>query len=925
MSKAKEKDLIIVESFAKTKTLSQFLGPGYEVKASLGHVRDLPKNKLGVDPASGFTPTYVPITDRADVISDLKKAAKNSRHVYLASDPDREGEAIAWHLSEVLGLENPKRIEFNEITKTAVLGALANPRTISLERVNAQQTRRVLDRLVGYQISPLLWKKVAKNLSAGRVQSVAVRLVVEREREIQGFVTNEYWSLGARLTPTDREFPFEAKLAQVAGKKPDLSRRENSEQILERLGYGLEPVRDEKGDEKWQAVYLGAPAAGDPAWRVTDVRRKEQSRNPAPPFITSTVQQEAARKLGFNARRTMTTAQQLYEGIDLHDQGHVGLITYMRTDSANIAAEAQHEAQDYVSKTYGSQFLPPAPRKYKSKKGAQEAHEAIRPTSVFRTPEQMRQHLTNDQFRLYDLIWKRFLASQMAAAVFDVTSVDIEVLDLLFRATGRVVKFAGFTVLYTEGKDDRSSQEQEEDDEEGRTLPSLSPQQILRLLGLLPGQHFTEPPARYTEATLVRTLEDKGIGRPSTYAAIMSTIVDREYVVLEDKRFRPTDLGCQVNDQLVRHFPEILNEDFTARVEQQLDDIADGERDWVDVLQKFYDPFQEALSRAETDMERQKAEETDVSCPLCGKPMVLRSSRYGKFLGCSGYPECRHTIQNVPANGQRDLTRAVGEEKAVSSMSIYMGTPAGVVKAHARLGVLAAIAAQQARGEGEPTAGEAAADAPETQNCPNCGLEMALKKGRFGEFWGCTGYPECKTIIDPKKKDLPPPDPDFSIPCPRDCGGTVTAKRSMRGKIFYGCSNYNGKPKCEYVAWNRPLTDKPCEVCGFPQFEDVYRGQSKGLKCSNSDCSTNAGSEKKAKTGAASRSSRSTASKSAKTATKSTSRTTKAAPKTKTAAAAKPAATKAAATKKAPAKAATKATAGKGGTAVAASPFVDEE
>ncbi|HEU4752480.1 MAG TPA: DNA topoisomerase, partial [Armatimonadota bacterium] len=493
---------------------------------------------------------------------------------------------------------------------------------------------------------------------------------------------------------------------------------------------------------------------------------------------------------GFNARRTMQTAQQLYEGVELGSLGHVGLITYMRTDSVNISQEAQAEARDYIGRNFGGDYMPPQPRQYKGRAGAQEAHEAIRPTSVFRTPDQVKAHLTSDQLRLYTLIWQRFLASQMSAAVFDVTTVDISVLDMLFRATGRVVKFEGFMALYTEGRDDRTQEEQEEDAEEGRRLPELSAGMPLALRALIPGQHFTEPPPRYTEATLVRALEEKGIGRPSTYAQIMSVIVERGYVLLEDKRFRPTELGCIVNDQLVRHFPGVVSVDFTAEIEQHLDDIAEGERRWVDVLREFYDPFESNLARAETEMERVKPEAvpTDYACPDCGKPMLIRSSRFGKFLGCSGFPECKKT---VPLNED--------------------GTPAG---------------------SGAPGSSE-----EEAMTCPNCGKPMQQKRGRFGEFWGCTGYPDCKTIIDPKKKDLPPPDPDFSMPCPRPgCGGTVTAKRSFRGTVYYPCSNKSGKGGCEYVAWSRPDPSQRCESCGYPMAERVYRGQSQGMKCTNAEC-----------------------------------------------------------------------------------------
>ena len=779
-----EKDLIIVESPAKTRTLAAFLGSRYEIKASMGHVRDLPKNKLGVDPENRFEPQYTNIPERRSIIAELKKAAKGSRTIYLASDPDREGEAISWHLAEVLGAKNIQRIEFHEITKRAVLEALAHPRAINSDRVNAQQARRVLDRLVGYKLSPLLWKKVQKNLSAGRVQSVAVRLIVEREREIEAFQTTEYWSLTARLEPREGGPAFDARLHQIAGAKAELATQADVDAVLARLAH-----RTEAAEKGWNAVAInGATPADD--WRVAEVREKEQRRNPSPPFTTSTLQQEAARKLGFNARRTMQTAQALYEGVDLGSEGHVGLITYMRTDSVNVSKEAQAEAKQFIEATYGNPFYPASAQIYKSRKGAQEAHEAIRPTSVYRSPDSVRDHLSPEQYRLYQLIWQRFIASQMAAAVYNVTSVDITVADLMFRATGRVMLFEGFTAVYTEGRDDRTQQERDEDAEEGRRLPLLVVGALLRLLGLEPGQHFTEPPPRFTEATLVRALEEKGIGRPSTYAQILSTIIERNYVLLEEKRFKPTELGCVVNDQLVRHFPDVVSVDFTARVEQELDDVAEGNRDWVDVLQEFYTPFTEALDRAETEMERVKpeAQPTDIECPKCGKMMFIRSSRFGKFLGCSGFPECRHIMPYSEG--------------------------------------------------GEAEAG-AASDEPakEIPNCPECGKPMQERKGRFGMFWGCTGYPDCKTIVDPKKKDLAPPDPDFSMPCPMPgCKGSIRAARSRRGTIFYGCSNYAAKPKCDYVAWSRPDPEQKCPECGFPMAEKVYRGKSQGMKCTNPRC-----------------------------------------------------------------------------------------
>jgi DNA topoisomerase-1 len=693
------KDLIIVESPAKTKTLAAFLGSSYQVMASMGHVRDLPKSKLGVDVEKDFAPSYTVIPERKSILNDLKRAAKASRNVYLASDPDREGEAIAWHLKEALGLDNARRIQFNEITQRAVQEALQHPRELNAPRVDAQQARRVLDRLVGYKISPLLWKKVQKNLSAGRVQSVAVRLIVDREREIEAFVPVEYWSITARLTPFEKEFAFNAKLIEQGGKKIELHNEAEANAVLAAL----------KGGE----------------WKVGAIKKREQRRQPAAPFITSTLQQEAARKLGFSSKRTMQTAQQLYEGVQLGGQGHVGLITYMRTDSVHVSQEAQAEARDFIQKTYGAEYVPAAPRQYKAKKGAQEAHEAIRPTSVLRRPEAVKPHLSADQFRLYTLIWQRFVASQMEAAVLDVTSVDILVNGYTFRATGSVVKFQGFMALYTEGRDEPNPDEEDEK----APLPPLTVGQLLKLLELLPRQHFTEPPPRYSEATLVKALEERGIGRPSTYAAIISTILERNYVQLEEKRFRPTELGSVVNDLLVKHFPKILDVAFTAHVEEELDDIAEGERKWVDVLKEFYGPFEQALGAAEQQMERVKPQPqvTDQECPKCGRPMLLR-------------------------------------------------------------------------------------------------------QGRFGEFLGCSGYPECKTIIDPKRTEPK----ELGVACPTGCGGQLVEKRSRRGKVFYGCNRY---PECSFAAWDKP-TDQTCPTCGYPMGERTFRGRAAGLRCINKECPT---------------------------------------------------------------------------------------
>ena len=627
------KSLIIVESPAKTRTLRNFLGSGYDIEASMGHVRDLPKSKLGVDVENSFEPQYIPIPERREVIKKLKAAAKKADTVYLASDPDREGEAIAWHLKETLGLDNAKRIRFNEITASAVKEALEDANEINNGLVNAQQARRVLDRLVGYKLSPLLWRKIKRNLSAGRVQSVAVRLICDRERDILAFVPVEYWSITALLTPTDKEHLFSAKLVSRDGEKLEIHNQQEADDLLK----ALEGAR----------------------YVVKNVKKSQKRRNPAAPFITSTLQQEASRKLGFSARRTMTIAQQLYEGIELAAEGHVGLITYMRTDSTRVSKEAQDEARSYIQEQYGAEYMPDKPRQIK-RKGSQDAHEAVRPTSVYHNPDKVKASLSSDQFRLYRLIWQRFLASQMSTAIFDVVSVDIAAKDMIFRATGSTVKFQGFMKVYTEGKDDSAVVA----DEEQPPLPELSVDQVLDLRGITPDQHFTEPPPRFTEATLVRALEEKGIGRPSTYAAIISTIQDRKYVELLEKKFRPTELGFIVTDQLVKHFPDILSVEFTAGVEDKLDTVGEGKLDWVELLSDFYGPFEKDLEAAQENMERVKIEpkESDVVCPNCGKKMLVREGRFGEFLGCAGYPECKTAMPltkpldvKCPTCGEGDL------------------------------------------------------------------------------------------------------------------------------------------------------------------------------------------------------------------------------------------------------------------------------
>jgi DNA topoisomerase-1 len=649
------KNLIIVESPAKTKTLKGFLGADYQIEASMGHVRDLPESKLSIDIENDFAPTYVIIPERKEVMGKLKTAVKNADVVYLASDPDREGEAISWHLKEALGLKDPQRIQFNEITKTAVLAALENPRSIDMDRVNAQQARRELDRIVGYKISPLLWRKVKKGLSAGRVQSVAVRLITDREREIEAFKAVEYWSITAALTPDTAKNKFDAALIERDGKKLEVSDKETSDKILSDLEGSL--------------------------YAVKTIKKSEKRRNAPAPFITSTLQQEASRKLGFSAKQTMMAAQQLYEGLEVKGEGHVGLITYMRTDSVRISDEAQQAAKTFIAANYGPSYT--NTKQFKKGGAAQDAHEAVRPTSVDRLPDEVAKLLNANQAKLYKLIWQRFIASQMAPAVFDVVSINIAAKNYTFRATGSTVKFDGFLRVYSEGKDDPNKIE----DEEKQPLPPLSENQALKLLDITPKQHFTEPPPRYTEATLVKALEEKGIGRPSTYAAIISTIQDRKYVDLTEKKFKPTELGSTVNDLLVKHFPNILDVTFTAGMETKLDDVADGKENWVTMMRDFYGPFSETLEKAGEEMEKVKIEPklAEMDCPVCGKPMVIRSSRFGEFIGCSDYPECKTIVRPEAAK----------------------------------------------------------IDVP----CPKCGGEITQKRSRKGAtFFGCKNYPTCDFV-----------------------------------------------------------------------------------------------------------------------------------------------------------------------------------
>ena len=628
--------LVIVESPAKARTVGRFLGKGFTVKASVGHVRDLLRSQLSVDVENNFQPKYRVPKEKKQVVDELKTLAKEAAEIYLATDPDREGEAIAWHLVESAKID-PKltqRVVFHEITEPAINEAFANPRGINMDLVDAQQARRVLDRLVGYSLSPLLWRKVRGRLSAGRVQSVALRLIVEREREIDAFVPVEYWSIGAEFRPEGIKETFVAKLARINGEEPVLGSEADVKPVLESMGKA--------------------------AYTITRIKKSERRRKPTAPFTTSTLQQEASRRLGYTARRTMALAQQLYEGIDL-GEGSVGLITYMRTDSTNVAELAQQEARQFIGERYGQSFLPPTSPVYVTKaRGAQEAHEAIRPTSVLRQPQTIKEFLNRDQFRLYQLVWQRFVASQMEAAVFDTISVDVTGVadgqEFLLRASGSTVKFLGFLVVYEEAKDEDQAAEEEE---ETRIPAGIEEGQKQLLVQLLPEQHFTQPPPRFSEATLVKTLEENGIGRPSTYAPILGTLQERGYVTRENKRLTPTETGILVNDLITEHFPNIVDVEFTAHMEEDLDKIASGDEKWVESIRRFYTPFAEQVKRAETEMPEMNMgpEPIGRACPECGKELVIRWGRYGKFISCSGFPDCRHTeawLEKIGVNCPKD-------------------------------------------------------------------------------------------------------------------------------------------------------------------------------------------------------------------------------------------------------------------------------
>ncbi len=728
-------NLVIVESPAKAKTISKILGKDYTVRASMGHVRDLPKSKMGIDVKNHFEPTYMVPMEKKKVIAELKGELKKSDALWIATDEDREGEAIGWHLLQALEVNKKtpiQRIVFHEITEGAIKNALNNPRQIDNDLVDAQQARRVLDRLVGYELSPLLWKKIRYGLSAGRVQSVAVRLIVEREREIRAFKAEEYWTITAQFKKGSDV--FEAQLAKFNAKEVDMTREEDALKILKALEKAL--------------------------YKVVKVEEKDVTRNPAPPFITSTLQQEASRKLGFSVKRTMTIAQQLYEGVE-HGRGVTGLITYMRTDSVNLSEVALKQAREVITEDFGKEFALETPRYYKGRKGAQEAHEAIRPVDLSLKPADVEQYLDHDQFRLYELIWKRTLACQMKEAKLKALGVDIEAFGAkestgyVFRATGQTIKFAGFMRAYVEGSD----HPEEELANQEKLLPNLNEGDQVDLKELQPLQHFTKPPARYTEASLVKKLESEGIGRPSTYAPTISTIMARGYIEKEAKQLKPTDLAEVVTDMLVNHFPDIVDYKFTAEMEDSLDEIAEGKKKWEPVISDFYGPFHKNVEAKNESLKKEdivNLEKTDEKCDKCGSAMIIKLGRFGKFLSCSNYPECKNARPlNAPAEAEK-TPEQIELEKKLSG-----------------------------------------------KKCDKCGKPMEVKHGRFGDFLGCSGYPECRNI-QPIVKPT-------GVKCPK-CGKGQMIERHVRrsGKVFYGCNQY---PKCQNAVWDKP-TGNLCKKCG---------------------------------------------------------------------------------------------------------------
>jgi DNA topoisomerase-1 len=799
------KALVIVESPAKAKTINKYLGKDYEVEASLGHVKDLPKNKLGVDIDNDFETELIVIPGKEKVLIKLKKMAKTASAIYLAPDPDREGEAIAAHLFEELGETKAKskksggipihRVTFNEITAKAVKQAFENPRDIDWKLVDAQQTRRVLDRIVGYQISPLLWDKVRRGLSAGRVQTVALRLIVEREREIKAFEKREYWTIDAHLNAS-KPPAFDARFNGIDGEKTEVPNEETSAKIVEQLQ--------------------------NAQWSVAEVEKKERRRSPTPPFTTSKLQQDASRKLRFSVKRAMMIAQRLYEGVELGPEGSVGLITYMRTDSTRVSDDAVTEVRELVASNYGPDFLPEKPNVYKSKKEAQEAHEAIRPTSAMRHPDSVKQYLQEDEYKVYRLIWQRFVASQMLPAIFDQTTIDIAAKSdrtYDFRVTGSVLKFEGFLKVYEESKEGKD----EEDEALKHKLPPLEVGQSLAMKEIKPEQHFTEPPPRYNEASLVKELEERGIGRPSTYAAILSTIQEREYVQKIGGKFIPTEIGLVVTDQLVKNFPDIFDPAYTARLEEELDEIEEGKEKWTDALAGFYKRFSKDLRHAEKHMENLKRMEkpTDEKCERCGSPLVLKWGKFGSFFACSAYDKedpnsCTFTKENkidLPDLENADVQETQQEEYCENCGRV-------MVLKRGRFGqFMACTGYPECKTTRRLDQAKKVPDVPLEETCPQCQRNMVLRHGRYGEFVSCSGYPQCKYI----KQNF------IGVKCPQCKEGELVEKKARRGNFFYGCSTY---PNCDFTSNYKPVAE-PCPECGSPYLLEKNLKSGAVLVCPN--------------------------------------------------------------------------------------------
>ena len=790
------KSLLIVESPTKARTLNRYLGDRFDIRASVGHIKDLPENELGIDIENGFEPYYKVIKGKEKVIKDLRKAAKEAESIYLAPDPDREGEAIAWHIAEELrsSRKDIYRVLFNELTRNAIENSLKKPGELDQQKFEAQLARRLLDRLVGYQISPILWDKLRRGLSAGRVQSVALRLICEREAEILAFDSEEYWTIMA-LLEGEVEPQFEARLWRRGGEKIKISNQEQASELVA----ALEQV----------------------SYQVVKVEKKTRSRTPAPPFITSTLQQEAARKLRYTAQRTMAIAQRLYEGIELGTEGAVGLITYMRTDSTRIAKEAVADGRSWIQDNLGTEYLPKKAPVYPSRKGTQDAHEAIRPTAVARTPEAMASYLKKEELALYELIWKRFVASQMSPAQLDQTVMQVAAGEFVLRASGTVIRFPGFMQLYIEGSDNG-----EAGLEEGLKLPDLKEGSSLKLMELKPKQHFTQPPPRFTEASLIRELEEKGIGRPSTYASIMGVIQKKEYTKKEKGRFIPTELGMLVNDLLVSNFPEVLNVAFTAQMEVKLDQVESGSQGWLQVIEDFYQRFHQAVERAQTEMTdvKRAGVPTDIDCEQCGKKMHIRWGKNGLFLSCSGYPDCKNS-KNFARDSKGKIQAATeGEVRGKCELCNR-----DMVEKSGRFGTFLACTGypeckntrslKEDRGEGKDKAVQYT-----DEICDKCGGRFVVRKSRLGvPFLACEKYPRCRNT-----RSI-----GTGVACPQPtCEGELVERASKKGRRFYGCNRF---PKCRFVSWSRPV-DKECPKCGNPY---ILVRQSKGeeyLACPVKSC-----------------------------------------------------------------------------------------